>query len=102
MIINFLTGAGARAFVYKGMVNDASMEISLRNVIKLKTYQLFLIRFDVTKVLKIKSCSFAVFLDSIANGLFSVGIIRRAFKELKQILICKFQTSIALMVFQNT
>ena len=84
------------------MVDDASMEGSLWNVVKLEAYQLFLICFDIAEVLQIKSYSCAVFLDAVANGLFSVDAICRPFKELKQILICKFQTSIALMVFQNT
>lgn len=84
------------------MFDDASMEIALGDVVKLQTYKLFGIGFDIAEFLEVKGCSFAAFLDAVANGLFVVDVECRAFEELKQIFICKFQTGITLVVLEDT
>lgn len=97
----FLSGDGVGSFINERMINDAAMEIAAWNVVKLKADELLGAWLDVAEVLKIKSYSFAAFLNAIANGLFLVDVSRRPFKELKQILIGEFQAGVALMVLEN-
>ena len=82
MYVNFLTGAGVRSFVLQRMLNNTPVKISLRNVVKLQPYQLFLSRFDITKFLQIKCNPSTILLYPITYRLLFVHVAKRRLEQL--------------------